>query len=186
MENKKNTQLVVIVALSIAILFMSVGFATYASQLTINGTARVGSTKWSVHYVDTTYAESTGSQVATSKTINETSVTYGVTLNAPGEFYEFSIDVINDGNFDAKLSAITMSTLTEAQAKYLTYTLTYDGTPYTASQSGLNVALPHTGTNTKTVKVRVEYVQPENSTDLPAEAVDVTLTAALDYVQVSE
>ena len=183
MEKKKNTQLIIIAILAVAILFMSVGFATYASTLTINGTATVQSNKWSVHFVDNTYAETTGSKVGT-KTITGTNITYSVTLEKPGDFYEFSIDVINDGTFDAVLNGITMSTLTEAQQKYLTYTLTYDGTPYTASQTGLSSSLPHTsGSNTKTVKVRVAYVQPENSADLPATSADVTLTASLDYAQ---
>ncbi len=185
MEKKKNGQMAVILVLAVAILFMSVGFATYASTLTINGTATVKANKWSVHYVDTTYAETTGSQQATSKTITNTDVTYSVTLTKPGDFYEFSINVINDGSFDAVLKAITMTPLDQAQSKYLTYTLTYDGTAYTASQTGLSLSLPCTAnSNTKVVKVRVQYVQPENSSDLPtASDVDVTLTASLDYEQ---
>lgn len=184
MEKTKKGQVVAIVALSFALLFMSIGFAAYASTLTINGTATVQTNKWSVHYVDTTYAESTGSQVASSKTITDTDVTYSVTLNKPGDFYEFSINVINDGTFDAILKSITMSTLTDAQKKYLTYSLTYDGSPYVQSQTGLSSSLPcASGSNTKTVKVRVEYIQPENSTDLPASSVDVTLTASLGYEQ---
>ena len=184
MEKKKNTQLLVIAALSFAILFMSVGFAGYSSQLNINGTATVQSSKWSVHFVDTSYAETEGSKAASSHTVTGTSVTYAVTLEKPDDFYEFTINVINDGTFDAVLKGLTMSTLTAAQQKYLTYTVTYDGTPYTASQSSLSNSLPHTsGSNTKAVKVRVTYVQPENSADLPQSSVDVTLTASLDYEQ---
>ena len=64
MEKKKNTQLFVIAILSVAILVMSVGFASYASTLNINGTATVKASKWSVHYVTDSYAESTGLQSA--------------------------------------------------------------------------------------------------------------------------
>ena len=186
MKNKKNSQMIIIAVLSFAILFMTVGFAVYATTLNINGTATVGGNKWSVHYVDTTYAESAGSKVASSKTIADTAVTYSVTLDKPGDFYEFTINVINDGSFNAKLDDITMTALTAAQQKYLTYTLTYDGTAYTASQTGINNQLPYaSGSNTKVVKVRVEYIQPETSSDLPENSVDVTLTAALDYTQAS-
>lgn len=185
MEKKRNGQLAVILVLAVAILFMSVGFAAYSTTLNINGTATVKANKWSVHFVDTSYAETTGSVAATNHTISDTSATYTVTLTKPGDFYEFSIDVINDGSFDAVLKSITMSTLSAAEAKYLTYTLTYDGTAYTASQSGLSLSLPYaTGSNTKTVKVRVSYVQPENSADLPTtEDATVTLTASLGYEQ---
>jgi len=184
MEKNRGTQLIIIACLSAAILFMTVGFAVYASQLTINGTATVSPSKWSVHYVTDSYAESTGSVAATSKTITNTDVTYAITLEKPTDFYEFTINVINDGTFDAVLKSLTMTSLTAEQQKYLTYTLTYDGTAYTASNSSLSLALPHTsGSNTKPVKVRVEYIQPENSSDLPQTAVNVTLTASLDYEQ---
>lgn len=184
MERNKSTQVIVIAFLSLAILFMTVGFALFASQLTINGTATVNPSKWSVHYVTNSYAESTGSVAATSTNITNTDVTYAITLDKPGDFYEFTINVINDGTFNATLTALTMSTLTTAQQKYLTYTVTYDGTDYTASNSSLALSLPYTnGSNTKTVKVRVAYIQPENSADLPQSAVNVTLTASLDYEQ---
>ena len=185
MEKKKNTQILVIAVLSFAILFMSVGFATYASTLNIAGTATVRANKWSVHYVTDSYKEKTGSKAATSKSVTNTDFTFAVTLEKPGDFYEAEVNVINDGTFDAKLTALTMTTLTAAQQKYLRYTVTYDGTDYTASATGLSNALPYaSGSNTKVVKVKVEYFQPEQSADLPSENVDVTLTASLDYTQV--
>ena len=184
MEKKKNTQLFVIAILSVAILVMSVGFASYASTLNINGTATVKASKWSVHYVTDSYAESTGSVAATSHNLTNTDFTFSVTLNKPGDFYEATADIINDGTFNANLTSLTMSTLTAAQQKYLTYTVTYDGTPYTASPASISNPLPYAAnSNTKTVKVRVEYIQPESSADLPTANVDVTLTASLGYVQ---
>ena len=77
-----------------------------------------------------------------------------------------------------------MTALTPEQSKYLQYTLTYDGEPYTASADSLSIGLPHaTGSNRKNVTVKVTYVQPENAADLPQEAVTVNLAAALDYSQ---
>ena len=185
MEKQKNSQLFMIAGLSLIVLFMTVGFALYESSLTVHGTTTVSPATWSVHYITNTYAESTGSVAATNTTITNTDVTYSVTLAKPGDFYEFTIDVINDGSFDAKLTALTMTALTTAQQKYLTYTVTYNGVDYTASQSNLNVSLPCTSnSNTKTMKVRVTYIQPENSSDLPSSSVDVTLNASLDYEQV--
>ena len=186
MEKSKNVQTIIIVVLAATILCMSIGFALFSSELTINGTATVSPSKWSVHYVTNSYAESTNSVTADSKTITNTDVTYAITLVKPGDFYEFTINVINDGTFDANLTALTMTSLTTAQSKYLTYTVTYDGTDYNASNSSLSLSLPcTTGSNTKTVKVRVAYIQPENSTDLPDSAVNVTLNASLDYEQAS-
>ena len=99
----------------------------------------------------------------------------------PGDFYETTISAKNYGTFNATMKAITMSTLTAAQQKYLTYTVTYDGTTYSASQSGLSSAL---ATNAaKDVKIRLEYLQPTDSADLPQTDVDVTISGRLDYEQ---
>ena len=185
MEKKKNTQILIIAVLSIAILFMSAGYAAFATRLNIAGNVTVKANRWSVHYVTDSYAETTGSVAATNHTLTATDFTFTVTLTKPGDFYEATANVINDGTFNAHLSAVTMSTLTAAQQKYLTYKVYYDGNEFSASQSGLNYSLPYaTGTNTKVVKVRVQYVQPENSSDLPTTEDDVvTLTASLDFAQ---
>ena len=185
MEKKKNTQIIVIAVLSFALLFMSAGFAAFATTLNINGTATVKTNKWSVHYVTTSYAETANSKAASAHNVTDTDFTFTVTLTKPKDFYEATVNVINDGTFNANLTSITMSTLTAAQQKYLTYKVYYDGHEFTANQTGLSYSLPFAdGSNTKPVKVRLDYVQPENSADLPQEQDDtVTLTASLGFAQ---
>ena len=185
MEKQKNTQLLIIGVLAVTIMLMTIGFAVYASTLTINGNVTVNPATWSVHYVTTSYQETTGSVAASAHNLTNTAATYTVTLDKPGDFYEFTANIINDGTFDADLTALTMSSLTTAQQKYLSYVVTYNGTDYTASASSLSgITLPCTsGSNTHPVKVRVTYLQPENSSELPTESVTLTLTASLDYEQ---
>ena len=185
MEKQKNTQLLIIGVLSVTIMLMSIGFAAYASTLNINGSVTVNPSIWSVHFVTDSYQETTGSVAASAHNLTNTAATYTVTLDKPGDFYEFSANVINDGTFNADLKTITLSTLTAEQQKYLTYTVNYNGTDYTAANNTISsVTLPSTsGSNTHPVKVRVTYVQPENSADLPSAAVTLTLTAALGYEQ---
>lgn len=184
MEKKKNVQLIVIAVLAFAVLFMSVGFASYAQTLNINGTVNVAAAKWSVHYVTNSYQESENSVAASAHNLTDTDATFTVTLPEPGTFYEFTANVINDGTFDANLTAITLSSLTTAQDAYLNYTVYYNGTAYTSSASGLTIPLSHTSpNNTVPVKVRVEYVQPPQSTDLPATNQEITLTASFDFAQ---
>lgn len=181
MEKQKNTQLFVIAVLSVVLLTMSVGFAGFAQTLNINGNVTVEGAKWEVGFVTNTYTESTNSVEATNKSVTGTDMTYSVKL-APQEFYEFTVTVKNTGTLKAQLNKITMSSLTADQAKYLTYTVYYNNTAYTATTDSL--ALDLVKDATATVKVRVEYVLPESASDLPSEDVDVTLTASLDYSQV--
>ena len=171
----------VIILLILAAVIMTVGFANFAENLNINGNITVKSSKWSVHYDQSSYTESTGSVAASSKTITNTGYEFTATLNKPGEFYEATVKVVNDGTFGAKLTGLTMSTLSAEQQKYLTYTVTYDGTEYSASATGLNVAL--NADKDATVKVKVAYIQPENSADLPDTNETITITGNLNYQQ---
>lgn len=184
MEKQKNTQMFVIAILAVAVLTMSVGFAAFTQTLNIDGNVTVASSKWNIAFDTTSYQESSGSVTVsdTNRTLSGTSMTYNVTLTKPKDFYEFTINVKNTGTFDANLTGITMSALTTEQAKYLKYVITYNGTEYTTTTSSLSVALANT-TGVAPVKVRVEYIQPDNPADLPSSEVTVPLTASLTYNQ---
>ena len=183
MKKGMNFSVVVIGLLVVAIVAMSIGFASFAQNLNITGNTTVQSTSWNVQFKTDSYSETAGSMTVDTgnRVINATSMTYNVTLSKPGEFYEFTIDVENTGTFDAQLEGITMSSLTTEQQKYLVYKITYDGTEYTTTTSSLAIDL--LSGNTETVKVRVEYIQPDNPDDLPDSQQVITLNAALDYVQ---
>lgn len=188
MQKQKNFQLAVIGVLAFAVICMSVGFAAYSQTLNITGTTQVGPAKWSVHFKENSFQEAAGSVDATSSQVTDTVVNFGATLEKPGQKFAFTVDVINDGTFDATLKGITLSELSEEQSKYLKYSLTYDNsTTYTATTNNLSIGLPcATGSNTKTVLVTVEYVAPDQAADLPSQAVNVNLTAALSYEQAQE
>jgi hypothetical protein len=187
-EKNKGTQTIIIAVLAVAVLAMSVGFAVsaYTQNLNINdSTVNVTAAKWNVHFDDTSYTETTGSVAATSHTLTGTTMVYAVTLAKPGDFYEFTVNVKNEGTFDANLTSLTMSSLTTEQSKYLTYTITYNnGTTYSASNATITgVTLPKT-TGVAPVKVRVTYVAPADSANLPTTDQTVTLSATLTYTQV--
>jgi hypothetical protein len=129
----------------------------------------VAKSKWSVHFstVASDYQLADGSTEATSHSVSETQVNFATRLEKPGDHHTFTLKVVNDGTFAAALKSIDLSALTEAEQKYLTYTLTYGDDAYTVSTSGLNVALP-VGNSTP-VMIDVTYIQPTNPADLPAE-----------------
>lgn len=193
MEKQKHAQTAIIGVLAVAILVMAVGFALYNAELQIGGTANVTAASWNVHFVtsgDGTYALSSGSVTpSTTPTVTGTSVsTYNITLAKPGDFYEFTIDVVNEGTIDAKLTGITLSSLDASAAPYVAYTVYYNDTPYTVTTdtSSSNIILTKaSGSNaTDTVKVRVEYKTPtqENPTLLAESLTGISLTATLNYV----
>ena len=190
MRQERSPQNLVLVLLAVAVLAMSVGFATYSQNLQINGTATFKKASWDVHFDGSSFAEdannSVASSPATTHTFSQTNdkptqLAYTVTLEKPGDVYQFTVDVINEGTIDAKLTEIDLSN-DQSSAAYISHSVIYDGVTYTnATNSGINKVLA--STDSETVTVRVEYVLPANASDLPT-AADVTahLGVTLNYV----
>ena len=181
MRQEKGLQNIIIVVLSVAVLAMSVGFAVYAQQLNVNGTATFTAANWDVHFDTNSFTE-TSTIKATSKTVGNTAISYNVTLPSPGSEYSFTVNAKNFGTIDAALEGITLSGLTDAQKKYISYNVNYNGVDYDETTDGLAEDL--LVNDTHTLNVSVSYLLPADSADLPTTDVDVNLTIALDYVAV--
>ncbi len=171
MRKKGNVQNILIIALSVVVIAMSIGFATIERDLSISGTVNLTGNKFDVKFKDNSYQESTGSVAATGVTLSGTSGTFTVTLDKPGDFYEFTGVIQNAGDFDAALKSVTLTnSLTAEQKKYVTYTVTYDQTPYTETTTGITgVTLAKQANDTPTevnFKVRVLYNVPASNDDL--------------------
>lgn len=177
-KNGKSKKNLVIVAILLIVVAMSVGYAALSTTLNITGTANISTVGWDVHFAN--IKVTSGSVTATTAaSINSatTAVNYAVTLNKPGDFYEFTVDVVNGGTLDAKLSTITLGGLTTAADVYTNYTATYsDGT--TIKQNDTIAAGA-----TKTIKVRVEFDKNISNSQLPTSATNLSLTVATTYVQ---
>jgi hypothetical protein len=112
------------------LLLMGVGYAYLTTNLNINGTANVKSASWNVHFENEVVDWSSTATVEQYPTINldGNNVTYEVTLNEPGEFFKFDIDVKNDGTIDAMIGAINSTVNGQPISNlpvYLSYSVTY-------------------------------------------------------------
>ena len=184
MSNKKSKKGLVIFLVLLAVVLMTIGFAAYSGSLTINGQANVTASSWDVHYNPDKGAKPTGNSNVTANpqklNTENTDFQFTVTLAKPGDVYEVEIYPHNYGTFDANLKSITMSGLSDAQKKYLSYTIDYGGTQYTGSQTGITGKTLAAG-GEDTVTVRLEYLLPENATDLPKTNQEITITGSLGY-----
>ena len=182
MRKENNVQNIVIILLAVVVLVMTVGYAAFASTLTINSsTATFKKAKWDVHFDTNSLEETSTITAATPPTVTQTSVSFAVTLNKPGDVYSFTVDAVNAGTIDAKLKKITMSTLTAEQAEFVDYTISYNGADYTTTTDNINANL--LAEDTDSITVTVEYKLPADPEDLPTEQdVTVNLSANFDYV----
>ena len=124
---RKNINHKLIVIAVILSMLISVGYAALSTTLSINGTASISSSSWLVYF--TNVQVTTGSvmalQTPTTSGTSTTNLTWEVNLNNLGDFYEYCVDVKNDGTIDAMIGNLSNTPLTSNQAKYLDYKVTY-------------------------------------------------------------
>jgi hypothetical protein len=113
----------IIMVLAFAIIIMSVGYATYSTQLEIKGTTQVQSSKWSVVFKNPTrYSTSTITNYDISDFIidsNGTSLSINANMGL-NDTFSFVVDVVNDGDYDAKLSSWLLTAKNNDTLEYLT------------------------------------------------------------------
>ena len=108
---------------------------------------------------------------------NKTDIYYEVKLDEPGDFYEFTADIVNSGSHDAKIYEIINNGLTTAQKRYLDYKITYkDGTKIDINDT-LNA------NSKKTVKFVIKFRTDIEASDLPDEAQTLSLSYKIVYVE---
>ena len=173
-KNKKYYILLIILLL----LGVTFGYAVLNSTLNINGKSTIQKNTWNVHFENVQIT--TGSVEATKVPAieNSTTVDFEAQLNLPGDFYEFTIDVVNDGTIDAMIDCITKTpTLTEAQAKYLNYIIEYQ------NGESINTKQLVAKNSFVRLKVRVEYRKDITASDLPTTSETLNLAFTVNYVQ---
>ena len=188
MKRKHNRKNRLFLPLILMILGISLGYALLSQNLTINGITKVKGNNWSIHFDNVQISSgsvtlSTGDSAAEIDSNDDTLVEYTVTLNTPGDFYEFTVDAVNDGTVDGMIGEIisklnnTAISTTNPVPSYLDYSVTYaDGTAIAAN----HLLAANTS---ETYKVRVEFKRDIEETDLPTTDQTNTFSFGVSYVQ---
>ena len=182
MLKKSHMSLLLILLLVAGI---GIGYAALATTLQINGTTTINAVTWDVHFENA--VETKGADLGTVTIGNDsnqpgtsnTTATYSVTLEKPGDVYEFTIDVVNKGTLDAKLQSSSVQDL-EGTAAVLA-NLETDGIP--ADGTILTKKVSNEEFGHYTITVTITYDPDVNPEQLQSEAVSTTRTITLNYVQ---
>ena len=168
---------VILCIVLISVFTLTIAYAALNAVLTISGNAQVTASNWDVHF-DNIKVTNGSVKVDEPRITSPTTATFSTTLSIPGNFYEFTIDVVNAGTIDAVIDNITKTpTLTTEQAKYLKYEITYQNNqPITVKQLVEKDSFVR-------LKIRVEYRSDINSSDLPPSSETLVLGLQLDYTQ---
>ena len=179
--NRKNinrkTLSIVLCLVVVSVFTLTIAYAALNAVLTIQGNARVSAANWDI-YLDNPRLTPGSEDIYDPSITGNNMVEFETTLTQPGEFYEFVVDVINAGDIDAMIAnVIKTPDLTEEQAKYLKYEITYEnGTPITTQQ------ILKKGTTTP-IKVRIEYRKDLVASDLPTAQTVLDMSISLEYTQ---
>mgnify|MGYP006992172346 CR=1 FL=1 len=121
LSTDRKTLYMVLSIVMVSVLTLTVVYAALSTTLQINGQAEVSSANWDIHLDNVVLNNSSATTTAPTITDPKTA-TFSTTLTKPGDFYEFTIDVVNDGSIDAMIDSVTKTPeLSANQKKYLNY-----------------------------------------------------------------
>ena len=175
---RRKNKSIYIVLIVVALIGITIGYAAISRTLNITGNSEVKQNTWDLHFENVKITN--GSVEADAPTIDNTNlvVNFNFFLNLPGDFYEFTVEVHNDGSIDAMIDSITKTPiLTAAQQKYMNYIIEY--------QNGEQIASKQLVKSNEFVrfKVRVEYRSDVQEADMPTTNETLNLGFAVNYVQ---
>ena len=203
-QEKFNSLMVAIVAISAVFGFVSIAWASFSQQLTISSGATIEASKWDVHFgtvnpVTTTgtalTGNGTGQGTAPTPKNNSTKLSgFAATLKTPGDSVSFTVPVENWGTYKAKILGVTLPAITgyvsaadnDSQKKNdidnitgkVSVTLTYaDGTPIAVNDE-LPAATVSGGTTTPgtaTLKMTVTLDANLDASALPTAPITVNI-----------
>ena len=169
-KKKKLTNLLIV-----SLLFIGIVYAILTANLQINGTAKIGGNTWDIHFDNVQVNENsvsigTGDSAATIDPENNCKVDFEVTLSLPGDFYEFTVDVVNAGTIDGMIQTYTIPNVPD----YLDYSITYSDGMSLAQNQLLSAGI------TETYKVRLEF---KNDLEELPDAETLSTSFEVVYVQ---
>ena len=139
---------------------ISLGYAAISTTLKISGTANITKNTWDVYWGVPIVTQGSVTNTAPTRTNDTndpayTKLVWTINLNLPGDYYEFTVDAVNNGSIDAMITGIN-NTVSPSLSPYIKYTVTYDDDRPIIENHKL---AKKTGNDPTTVKykVRVEY-----------------------------
>ena len=125
--SRKRTRITLLVIL---LLFISMGYAFVSTGLKIDGIATIFKQTWDVHFENVKVKRGSVTPIheATINVEDTTQVSYEVHLENPGDFYEFEVDVVNNGTIDAMVTEILSTNNNQpiSLPSYMKYSVTYE------------------------------------------------------------
>ena len=156
---------------------MGIGYASISTSLVIDGTTDIDHSSWDIHFANV-QVESGSVTADTPVITDDTSVSFSASLENPGDYYEFTVDVVNNGTMDAKLNAITITpVLTAEQQKFFSYDVSYEN-PFPITVGDTLFA-----GQTEKLHIKFQYLVSDDTSDYPTEDTSFDFSVSMNYIQ---
>ena len=178
-RQSRKIQFIILLTLVCLVGTMTIAYAVLSTTLNINGTAQVMDASWDIHFGN--IKVDSGSVTSAIPVVDKTSVSFVADLNNPGDYYMFTVDMINSGSIDAMINEVIKTPdLTAEQKKYLNYEIEY--------QSGDDVSVKQrldAGSYLR-LKVKIAYRNDIDPSLLPSSTETLNLLFTVNYVQADD
>ena len=184
MEKQRRIKMLSLSAVIVAVLGLTVAFASLSATLNIKGSAYLDAAKWGIKFQNLSEPSIVGeaSDAKTAKIEKDVSINgIKVTLSKPGDSVTYTVDLVNDGDINAKIENIEKTNLTEEQQKYITFTVKYK-----EDDTELKIGDILSKGEVKPLVIKIEYRKDLESSDLPKSAQEINLSYKLDFVQTDD
>ena len=109
-RHRKKRQSYVLL-LIVLLMGIGVGYALLTKTFNIIGSTTLAHSTWDIHFENVQITSgsvtlSEGDSAAAIDSNDNTLVNYAVTLNLPGDYYEFTVDVVNEGTINAMVGEV--------------------------------------------------------------------------------
>ena len=189
MKKEKKNNLLLILGLLLVIGVISIGYATLSAQLKVNGTASLGGALWKVYFSDEAsdiniVTANTNVTASTEPYVNtaQDKITWAVEIPNPGDKYEFTFKILNEGTIDAVLDSKTLPNITDSDIIFFVKEVD----PSTGAYSDVDWdTLAIDAGEEKTFVVHIEYDRENASSVTLGNDRQYDLSITLDFVQAS-
>lgn len=154
------------------------GFAYLSANLNILGNVGVKGNSWNVYLNNVVVQDGSVEGTAPVISNDKLSVSCTINLHYPGDYYYFTVDVVNGGTIDAVLNSINKTEFTNEQKKYLDLEIRYQDNIPIATNYYLRAGA------TKKIYIKLSYIEDLEADDLPSTAVTgLPINIEFNYVQ---
>ncbi len=174
----------------VLLLFISIGYAVLSSTVNIQGVSKIRNANWDIHFENIAVNDDSVPIVAANDDRaakihddDNRKVSFAITLDKPGDFYEFTVDAVNDGTIDAMVDTVVSNLNGEPITELPSYL------NYTVLLTSGNEILPNhllASDTRETYIVRVEYKRDIGNDEVVGEEVTLNFDFTVNFKQADD